>query len=384
MALVAGCEPVRPTAGVVGVITAVVGVLGGLTLLAEQHPGGPLAQDVLDVGVLVVATAAVPLLWVGALPAAIGLALLAAVSPVATPASTVALVWVARSRPLATAAVVAAVGIGTHLLRGLWRPVADLPTLWWVVLVVLAHAALLSWGALGRSRAMVMAALRERARRAEDDRDRAVAAARTQERSRIAREMHDVLAHRLSLLATYAGALEFRPDAPPDQVARAAAVVRGGVHQALDELREVIGLLRYEPTAEGGAVPAPPLGLDGLSRLAQESEAAGSAVELDVRVPDQVPGLLGRTVYRVVQEGLTNARKHAPGRPVSVLVDGSADDGVEVTVSNTVPEVAPAGPPGSGTGLVGLTERVELLGGRLHHGVRTGRFTLEAWLPWPT
>jgi signal transduction histidine kinase len=142
----------------------------------------------------------------------------------------------------------------------------------------------------------VSSSLQERARRAEAEQGRRVAEARASERTRIAREMHDVLAHRLSLLATYAGAIEYRPDAPPDQVARAAGVVRDGAHQALDELREVITVLRDE---------------DG---------------------------------------------------------DGHA---------------APPAITGSGTGLIGLTERVRLAGGELDHQVTDGEFRLAARLPWP-
>jgi signal transduction histidine kinase len=132
--------------------------------------------------------------------------------------------------------------------------------------------------------------------------------------------MHDVLAHRLSRLATYAGAIEYRPDAPPEQVARAAGVVRAGAHQALDELREVITMLREDDgsgdgsAGDGGAGQRPQPGLADLPRLVEESRDAGARVQLDDRVadPGAVPEAAGRTAYRVVQEGLTNARKHAP------------------------------------------------------------------------
>ena len=108
----------------------------------------------------------------------------------------------------------------------------------------MAYAALLGFGALTQARAALLISLRDRARRAEAEQDRRVAEARVAERARIAREMHDVLAHRLSLVATYAGALEYRPDASREQLAAAAGIVRDGVHQALDELREVVTVLR--------------------------------------------------------------------------------------------------------------------------------------------
>ena len=145
----------------------------------------------------------------------------------------------------------AGAGVAGLLIRGFWRPISSLSSLWWVVLVLVAEAALVGWGELSRARAALLDSLREQARRAESEQASRVAEARAAERASIAREMHDVLAHRLSLLATYAGALEYRPDAPPEQLARAAGVVRGGVHQALEELRAVIGVLRDDDAAPG-------------------------------------------------------------------------------------------------------------------------------------
>ena len=125
--------------------------------------------------------------------------------------------------------------------------------------MLVAEAALVGWGELSRARQALLESLREQARRAEAEQASRVAEARAAERASIAREMHDVLAHRLSLLATYAGALEYRPDAPPEQLARAAGVVRAGVHQALDELREVIGVLRDDDDAPAATRPQPSL-----------------------------------------------------------------------------------------------------------------------------
>jgi signal transduction histidine kinase len=104
-----------------------------------------------------------------------------------------------------------------------------------------------------------------------------------------------------------------------------------------------------------------------------------------MRLPhDEVPAVTGRTAYRIVQEGLTNARKHAPGAAVTVTVGGRPGSGLTLDIRNPWP-VRPAGDiPGTGTGLVGLAERTTLAGGRLTHG-RTpdGDFSLTAWLPWP-
>ena len=134
----------------------------------------------------------------------------------------------------------------------------------------------------------------------------------------MAREMHDVLAHRLSLLATYAGALEYRPDSSPEKLAQAAGVIRTGVHQALDELREVISVLRDSEIEEmPGGRPQPTFG--DLTALVSESRDAGTEILYAeaVTAPDSLPPATGRTAYRVVQEGLTNARKHAAGRSCS-------------------------------------------------------------------
>ncbi|MFV2178692.1 sensor histidine kinase [Actinomadura sp. LOL_011] len=277
----------------------------------------------------------------------------------------------------------AGAGIAAHAVQGLWRRDAGISLGWWLVLIVVAYGALVGWGALARARRALIASLHERARRAEAEQGRRVAEARMLERTRMAREMHDVLAHRLSLLATYAGALEYRPDAPPERLARAAGVVRTGVHQALEELREVIGVLRDEDR-DFGDRPQPVL--TDVPRLVEESRDAGAAVTLRDEVADAgaLPPAAARAAYRVVQEGLTNARKHAAGLPVQVTLAGEPGSRLEVDVRNPLPpDGAPALVTGSGTGLVGLTERVRLAGGRLDHEAASGEFRLHARLPWP-
>ncbi|MEL7978227.1 histidine kinase [Isoptericola sp. F-RaC21] len=240
-----------------------------------------------------------------------------------------------------------------------------------------------------------LASLRERAETAEREQASRVAQAQTAERTRIAREMHDVLAHRISLVAMHAGALAYRTDLPPEKVAETAGVVRDNAHAALAELREVLGVLR-DPLA-GDAPPEPPQpSLADLAGLFAEARANGADVRVDGPVDDlaERTGGLGEAVsrhaYRIVQEGLTNARKHAPWAPVAVSVAGAPGDGLTIVVSNPVRSVgpvpeAPAAPP-SGLGLVGLTERAELVGGRLTYGTvaedRGAAFRLEAWLPW--
>jgi len=143
--------------------------------------------------------------------------------------------------------------------------------------------------------------------------------------------MYDVLAHRLSLLSVHAGALEFRPDASREEIAQAASVIRTSAATALEELRGVISLLREEAD-EAALAPEPTLAQ--LPGLLEESRTAGMTIRARIDVPEaeSLPTALARTAYRVVQEGLTNARKHAPGGVVDVKVvtDDAAGLVVEV------------------------------------------------------
>ncbi|MEU7674325.1 histidine kinase [Micromonospora taraxaci] len=290
-------------------------------------------------------------------------------------------------RRTAIAVAVTGVGLLTNLVMSWLRPdptMAYWATASWGVVITFA---VLAWGMFVRARRQLIVSLRERAERAEAEQQLRVAQARHLERTRIAREMHDVLAHRISLLSLHAGALEFRPDAPADEVARAAGVIRGSAHAALQDLREVIGVLRAEDGGDDAPEPPQPT-LADLPALIAESRSAGVRVNVSdsVAEPGKVPAALGRAAYRIVQEGLTNARKHAAGAAVTVDVAGGPVDGLTVAIGNRWPVGAPAGGtlPGAGTGLVGISERVTLAGGRLAYGRDdSGDFRLAAWLPWP-
>jgi len=251
---------------------------------------------------------------------------------------------------------------------------------------LLLTLAVVAWGMMVRARRQLVLSLRERAQRAEAEQQLRVEQARHHERERIAREMHDVLAHRISLLSLHAGALEFRPDAPPAEVSRAAGVIRDSAHQALQDLREVIGILRGDGDLSADGAPARPQPtLADLPGLVEESRQAGMEVKLKNHVddPGAAPASIGRNAYRIVQEGLTNARKHAPEGAVTLTLAGSAGKGLRIEIRNPLPLRAATGIPGAGAGLVGLTERANLAGGKLKHG-RVGReFRLAAWLPWP-
>ena len=183
--------------------------------------------------------------------------------------------------------------------------------------------AVLALGMFVRARRQLALVERDRAAAEQELR---VAQARQLERTRLAREMHDVLGHRLSLLSLEAGALELWPDASPAEIARTAGVIRSSAHGALEDLREVIGVLRAVPAGDGpdGVPERPQPTLADVPMLIEESRKAGMRVRLECEVADlgAVPEAVGRTAFRIVQEGVTNARKHADRAAVSVAVRG--------------------------------------------------------------
>ncbi|MFF7177940.1 histidine kinase [Streptomyces sp. NPDC008121] len=318
---------------------------------------------------------------------AVVLTVISTVAPVAGGAALAALFGVAVRRPFRETALIGGLAVASSTAQVFLRPDPSLHPAAAVVIGIVMTLLVTAWGMLVRSQRQLLVALRERARRAEAEAELRAEQAQRLAREAIAREMHDVLAHRLTLLSVHAGALEFRPDAPPEQVARAAGVIRDSAHEALQDLREIIGVLRAPGEDGGGDRPQPTL--DTLDELVAECRAAGMKVTLDLALdgadgPRAVPAATGRTVYRIAQEGLTNARKHAPGADVDITVRGRPGDGLTVHIRNA----APTGPvphvPGSGQGLIGLTERTTLAGGRMDHGpAPDGGFALHAWLPWP-
>lgn len=325
-------------------------------------------------------------------PAGVAVALvpLAAFSAAATGATGIALFNVAVHRRLP---LVAAVGLLQTLAAFVYWVLRDTkaPSVWVSLsitlgIAVLANVALIAWGMFVRARRQLVMSLQERALRAESEQQLRVEQARHLERTRIAREMHDVLAHRISLVSLHAGALEFRPDASPEEITRAAGVIRSSAHQALEDLRKVIGVLRTGPGGELPERPQPTL--SDLPPLLDEARRAGMHVQL-LRTPEDlaaVPAEIGRDAYRIVQEGLTNARKHAPGSAVEVKVHGTPDGGLTIEIRNPLPinVEAVSDIPGAGMGIVGLMERAALAGGRLESGATlTDEFRLWAWLPWP-
>jgi len=230
---------------------------------------------------------------------------------------------------------------------------------------------------LARSqRAAAEAAAREQLHRIEQ--------ARLAERAKIAQEMHDVLAHRISLLSMLAGGLAYRTDLSPEEMRATAQAIQENAHQSLTELRSVLRTLRTNATdPQDGPVAAPQPTLSDLETLFDEVRAAGQKVEVRDRVADRdsLPTQIGRHAYRIVQEALTNARKHAPGSRVLTELDGAPGEGLRVRVSNPVLPGTPPGP-GGRLGLVGLAERTRMAGGTITHEMQDGRFILDVRLPW--
>jgi signal transduction histidine kinase len=224
-------------------------------------------------------------------------------------------------------------------------------------LIVLAIAVVFPWF-VGRSisqQAKLAAAAAERVQ--------------LQERARIAHDMHDTLGHELSLLALRAGALEMASDV--DERHRAAVgQLRAGAGAATERLADIVALLRDNEPA-----PRHPVS-DDIQDLVDRAREAGMAVSIEW--DGRLPPMVQRTAHRVVQEGLTNAMKHAPGSTVQVRIVSAAN--TTVTVTNAV-SAKPWRAAGGGVGLVALRERVRLAGGALQAGRDAGNFEIVATLP---
>jgi signal transduction histidine kinase len=256
-----------------------------------------------------------------------------------------------------------------------------------VAFAVAYYLVFFAWGSTLRARRSWMIAVRKDAERERADHARRLAEARRLEREAIAREMHDTLAHRISLVSVHAGALAYRtrqsggPELSSTEVADSTQIIRENAHQALEELHDMLRVLRADDEST-----APQPRMSDLPNLVDEARASGQRVDVrnEVGAADTLRPNLQRTVYRVVQEGLTNARKHGPGAPVTVRLTGAPGDALVVEVGNPLPVgVTAAQIPGAGVGLAGLAERVELDGGLLEHASTDGVFRLRARLPWP-
>lgn len=237
-----------------------------------------------------------------------------------------------------------------------------------------------------RSRRAFVDAIRERAERAERTREEEARRRVAEERLRIARDLHDVVAHHIALVNVQAGVAAHVMDKRPDQAKEALAHVRDASRSALNELRATVGLLRQSGDPEAPTEPAP--GLARLDELADTFRHAGLPVKVMVelgRDPGPLPAAVDLAAYRVIQEALTNVRKHAgPGAraEVSVVRVGASTEVTVLDDGGTGADPSPASAPGGGHGLLGMRERASTLGGSCSAGPRYGGgFRVHVVLP---
>jgi len=233
--------------------------------------------------------------------------------------------------------------------------------------------------ARGAAAAAADAAARERGR-ADDLGDEL---AHTRARERIARDLHDTLAHSLATISFQTGAIQSAVTSSDPRAAEYAQALRGEVVRASDQLASLVNDLR---TPDIGDRLGPTPTLTGIVDLVRSHRAAGVVVDTDILVVglDGASEALQQAVYRLVQEALTNAVKHAPGQPVRLFLAGTPAEGIRLRVENRLaPRPGDLGSHGSGAGTVGMRERVEQAGGTVWIGTHQGLFIVDAELPWP-
>ncbi|MCC9178695.1 sensor histidine kinase [Arthrobacter sp. zg-Y750] len=382
----------RPSAWKVAGITAASGVVGflsfmvllGLSLEDEEIGVRFAALMFLDFFLGLLAVGLLPLALRRA-PVGVGLTIivLSGLSSMAFPAACLCIVRIAalrRPRSLIATIVAFAVAVAAGVVVNPLDPGDQ--GLGWIFLVSLVPLLVLVLIGLNRgARAQLIVSLRHEADSARREQDARADQARLAERTRIAREMHDTLAHRLSLISMHAGALEYRSDLDAETIRSTAGILRETAHKAAMELRTVLTVLREE---EAEAAPQP--NIASIPALVDSARAAGTDVTLSIAPPllateaDAPADATSRHLYRVAQEGITNAQKHAPGHPVTVSLTGAPGHGITVKVSNPV-----SGPPRrspDGLGLIGLAERARLSGGSFESGARQGIYTTKVEVPW--
>jgi signal transduction histidine kinase len=314
-------------------------------------------------------------------PVALTIAAMSALSGLAAGPATLAAVSVATRRSFWEVVVVGGANFVAAQTYTTIAPIEDNDPVITTLVNLAVNTGMMGWGLYIGSRREVIWNLRTRAERAEREQELRVAQARLTERAQIAREMHDVLAHRITQVSMQAGALAFRDDLDGDRLREGLGQIQGQANDALHELRGVLGVLREDDPGPPTARPQPTY--DDIPALVDEARTLG----LDIAFSDEVdpsvavPVATGRTVYRIVQEGITNVRKHAPGSVVAIRSTGDPGSGITVVLTNPL-RGAPTGAPGAGLGLIGLRERAELRGGRLEQRTDGSTFVLEAWLPW--
>ena len=350
---------------------------GGLRL--TSHP--PLAAYLLLV------TSALALIWRDRRPVvvfgltvagAVGWAALGQIDGAALVPVIVGLYWVALTRPWRIAVATGLVGaLAIFVTEGLLGPFGWLggpnATMW---------PELLAAGAVGgyvAARRQWLAAERERTGRAEQDREKETRQRVDAERMRIARELHDVVAHSMAMINIQATAASMQLAADPASAAESIQAIRRASKSGLRELRAILEVLR---PVDAGSSPVPVPDLRSVTALVEATCAAGTPATLELAEPEvPLPPLVALAAYRIVQESLTNVVRHA-GRVATTVVVRQDGGYLLVDVVNDGGPASPAFGDGAGSGLAGMRERVAVLGGTVDAGPRPGGgFAVRARLP---
>jgi signal transduction histidine kinase len=248
-----------------------------------------------------------------------------------------------------------------------------------------AHVALVAVPVLAaealRNRRSYIQLLLERLELAERTREEEAQRRVEQERLRIARDLHDVVAHTLTTINVQAGVAAHLADREPGRAGRALAAIEAASHDALDELRAILGVLREADGAEIPLEPAP--GLDAVASLVDRFRGTGADIELDVEgeQPERIPEAVQLAAFRIVQESLTNATRHAPGAAARVRL-AYENDRLYVGIENNSGQERNGSGRGRGVGIAGMHERATALGGTLEAGPSACGFRVTAELPY--
>jgi signal transduction histidine kinase len=276
---------------------------------------------------------------------------------------------------------------GSAIAVAAWTPHLHGATPWFrigAVSAVFFGPSVLAWvlGDSMRWRRGYYKALEERAARLEAERDAQAQIAAAAERARIARELHDVVAHNVSVMVVQADGAAYALDRSPERTRDALAAISRTGRQALAEMRQLLGVLRTSTDEEVSPDLGPQPGLDQIADLLAHSRAAGLPVSFTVEgVPHALPPGIALAAYRVVQESLTNTRKHGGARVSSAVTMRFCEDGLKIVVTDDGHGPA-AESDGAGHGLVGMRERVEMYGGTVQTGPRAeGGYRVSATLP---
>jgi signal transduction histidine kinase len=262
-----------------------------------------------------------------------------------------------------------------------WAP-TDIGLYHWlsIGLVAFAGSSLAAWvlGDSMRYRRGYYAALEDRAARLERERDAQAQIAAAAERARIARELHDVIAHNVSVMVVQADGASYALDSSPERARQALGAIAGTGRQALAEMRRMLGVLRSDDDAMG-VVPLP--GIEQLGELLEQTRASGLAVSFTVQgVPGPLPGGLALAAYRIIQESLTNTRKHGGPQASARVLLRYCEDVLMLQITDDGRGATEAD--GAGHGLTGMRERVALYHGTLRAGPRPGGgYQVTARLP---